>query len=309
MEKIAVIGPSAIGRVWAIVFARAGFQVAIHEGPSVDGAETLRVIRARLRELASYDQLANAEDAVFARISLAPTLEAALQGAVHAQESGIDTLEAKLEWFTRMDRIAAPGTVLASSTSVVFPSRFTENLPGRRRCIVVHPVQPPYALRAVEIVPGQWTDPDTVARSRALVERCALVPIMVRREVPGYAINSLQVALMFESLRLVSQGIVSAEDCEAVVKHGLGPRWSFMGPFETAGVNVAGGMAEFFERQADFYTQVQATQEPPRLTPELVREIHEATRDMLAGNEQGARREWRDRRLMALAQHKRAQPD
>jgi L-gulonate 3-dehydrogenase len=309
MEKIAVIGAGVIGRVWAVVFARAGFQVSIHETPSADGAETLRVIRARLQDLRSYGLLADPEDDVFARVSLAPTLEAALDGAVHAQESGVDTLETKVEWFTRMDRIAAPGTVLASSTSVVFPSHFTENVPGRRRCIVVHPVQPPYALRAVEIVPGQWTDPATVARSRALVERCGLVPIMVRREVPGYAINSLQVALMFEALRLVSQGIVSAQDCEAVVKHGLGPRWSFMGPFETAGINGAGGLAEFFERQADFYTEVQATHKPPRLTPELIREIHEATRGMLGGNEQGARREWRDRRLMALARHKSEQPD
>ena len=309
MDKIAVIEAGVIGRVWAIVFARAGFQVSIHETPPADSAEALRVIRARLKELASYGQLGDSEDAVFARISLAPSLEAALDGAVYAQESGTDTLEAKVDWFTRLDRIAAPTTILASSTSTVFPSHFTASVPGRERCIVVHPVQPPYALRAVEVVPSQWTSADTVARSRALVERWGLVPIMVRREVPGYAINSLQVALMFEALRLVAQGVVSAEDCEAVVKHGLGPRWSFMGPFETAGVNGAGGLAEFFQRQAAFYSQVQATQTPPPLTPELIAQIHEATWPMLQGNESGARREWRDRRLMALAQHKAGQPE
>jgi len=309
MEKIAVIEAGVIGRVWAIVFARAGFQVSIHETPTADGAETLRQIRARLQDLRAFGQLPDTEDEVLARISLAPTLEAALDGAIHAQESGKDTLEAKIDWFTRMDRIAAPTTVLASSTSTVFPSHFTEQVPGRQRCIVVHPVQPPYALKAVEVVPGQWTSPDTVARSRALVERCGLVPIMVQREALGYAINSLQVALMFEALRLVSEGIVSAQDCEAVVKHGLGPRWSFMGPFETAGVNGAGGLAEFFQRQAAFYSQVQATQTPPPLTPELIAQIHEATWPMLQGNESGARREWRDRRLMALAQHKAGQPE
>jgi 3-hydroxyacyl-CoA dehydrogenase len=309
MDKIAVIESGVAGRVWAIVFARAGFNVSFYESSPVDGAESLRWIRVRLQELRSYGRLADPEDEVMARISAASSLEAALDGAIHAQESGEDTLAAKIAIFARMDQIAGPNTVLASSTSVVFPTEFSEHVPGRNRCIVVHPVQPPYALRAVEIIPGRWTSPETTGRSRALIERCGLVPVMIQREVPGYVINSLQIALAAEAFRLVSEGVASAEDCEAVVKHGLGLRWSFMGPFETAGINAPGGVADYFTRQADFFNMVRATQTPVKLTPELIGAVDEAMSNILKPGASGERREWRDRRLMALAEHQSKQPE
>ena len=308
MEKIAVVEASVASRVWAVVFAKAGFQVSIYEGSSDQGAETLRIIRARLADLKFYGQLVDPADAVFARISIAGTLEEALEGAFHVQESGTDTAEAKIEIFARLDRIAAPDTVLASSTSTVFPSIFSENVPGRQRCIVVHPVQPPYGVRAVEVIPGKWTSPDVVARSRALVERCGLVPIMIQREAAGYVINSLQVALACEAFRLVAEGVASPEDVEAVVREGLGPRWSFMGPFVTAGINAPGGIAGFFRGQAEFYGKVRAGQTPVALTPELIGKVHEALSGVLNPANVQERREWRDRRLMALAQHQAAQP-
>lgn len=308
MDKIAVIETSVAGRIWAIVFARAGFAVSLYGSSAANGADTLQLIRARLQELRAYGQLAEPEDEVLARIAPAASLEAALDGAIHAQESGEDTLAAKIAMFARMDAIAGPDTVLASSTSTVLPSAFSETIPGRHRCLVVHPVQPPYAVRAVEIVPGQWTAADVVARSRVLIERCGLVPIMIKREVPGYVINSLQIALVSEAFRLVAEGVATAEDCEAVVKHGLGPRWSFMGPFESGGVNAAGGIADFFGRQAAFYETVRANQVPVRLTPELIAAVAEALSGSVRPDNATARREWRDRRLMALGKHQAEQP-
>jgi 3-hydroxyacyl-CoA dehydrogenase len=308
MEKIAVIEAGVVGRIWAIVFAGAGFEVSLYGSPPSDGAEALSFIRARVRELQSYGQLADPEEAVLGRISLAGSPEEALDGAFHAQENGPNTLEAKIALFTRMDAIAGPDTVLASSSSTIVPSAFSESMPGRQRCIVVHPVQPPYALRAVEIVAGLWTSPDVVARSRALVERCGLVPVMIHREVPGYVLNALQIALVMEAFRLVSEGVASAEDCETIVKHGLGPRWSFMGAFETAGVNAPGGIAEALGQQLETYNTVRAQQAPLTLTPELIGEVHDALSGIISPANALQRREWRDRRLMALAEHQAGQP-
>ena len=60
---------------------------------------------------------------------------------------------------------AAPDAVLASSTSAILPSAFTESLPGRARCLVVHPINPPYLVPAAEVVPAPWTDPAVVERA------------------------------------------------------------------------------------------------------------------------------------------------
>ena len=98
------------------------------------------------------------------RIKVAATLADALRDAVHVQENTPERLDTKIEVFRELDQLAAPETVLASSTSALLPSRFTETLPGRSRCLVVHPINPPYLVPAVEVVPAPWTDEAVLAR-------------------------------------------------------------------------------------------------------------------------------------------------
>ena len=86
------------------------------------------------------------------------TLEEALDGAIHVQENTPEDVEVKRKVFARLDAAAAPDAVLASSTSAILPSAFTEKLKGRARCLVVHPINPPYLIPAAEVVPAPWTD-------------------------------------------------------------------------------------------------------------------------------------------------------
>jgi L-gulonate 3-dehydrogenase len=295
MEKIAVIGGGLIGRAWSIVFARAGFSVSLFDSSQEAGSKALGFIEARLPEL---------HEAGF----LAPTLEAALDGAVYVQENGPERVEAKAALFARMDEIAPKSTILASSTSGIPASAFTEHLRGRQRCLVSHPVNPPYLVPVVEICPAPWTSEATVAATRALMVRAKMVPATIKREVAGFVLNRLQIALVAEAFRLVADGVVSPEDCDATIKHGLGLRWAFMGPFETIDLNAPGGVADYCERYGGLYSEVQHEQHPIALTPELVADVDAAMRRALPLEDQPARQEWRDRRLMALLAHKAGQP-
>jgi 3-hydroxyacyl-CoA dehydrogenase len=308
MDKIAVVGAGLIGRAWSIVFARAGFSVSLFDSSQEAGSKALGFIEARLPELHEAGLLADAPDAVMARISLAPTLEAALEGAIHVQENGPERVEAKAALFARMDDIAPKTTVLASSTSGIPASAFTEKLRGRMRCLVAHPVNPPYLVPVVELCPAPWTSEATVATTRALMTRAKMVPATVKREVAGFVLNRLQIALVAEAFRLVADGVVSPEDCDATIKHGLGLRWAFMGPFETIDLNAPGGVADYCERYGGLYSEVQREQNPIDLTPELVAGVDRAMREALPIEDQPARQEWRDRRLMALLAHKADQP-
>jgi 3-hydroxyacyl-CoA dehydrogenase len=243
-----------------------------------------------------------------ARISLAPTLEAALENAVHVQENGPERVEAKAALFARMDDIAPKSTILASSTSGIPASAFTEKLRGRMRCLVAHPVNPPYLVPVVELCPAPWTSQAAVASTRALMVRAKMVPATVKREIAGFVLNRLQIALVAEAFRLVADGVVSPEDCDATIKHGLGLRWAFMGPFETIDLNAPGGVSDYCERYGGLYSEVQREQTPIDLTPELVADVNRAMRAALPIEDQPARQEWRDRRLMALLAHKADQP-
>jgi len=302
MAKVAVVGVGFIGRAWAIVFARGGLDVALWD-PAAG------FIADRLPELEQAGLLPDAVRAVRDRIRPAATLEEALRDAVHVQENGPERVGDKTALFAELDRLAAPETVLASSTSGIPASAFTEALPGRHRCLVAHPVNPPYLVPVVELCPSPWTDPAVVERTRALMTNAGQVPATVNREIAGFVLNRLQIALVAEAFRLVQDGIVSPEDLDATVKHGLGLRWAFMGPFETIDLNAPGGLRDYCARYGALYEEVQAQMQPCRFTPDLVDRLDAASRSALPLDRHGERQAWRDRRLMALAAHKAGQTE
>src|ERR1700687_6184100 len=139
MPRIAVVGAGLIGRSWAIVFARAGWDVALYDADAQAADAALAGAAEGLADLARHGLV---EDAPVAgeRVRIAATLAQALDGASLVQENLPETVAVKQAIFTELDRHAAPDGILASSTSSIVPSLFTESLPGRQRCLVAHPV-------------------------------------------------------------------------------------------------------------------------------------------------------------------------
>ena len=307
MAKVAVIGAGLIGRAWAMVFARAGWDVALHDGVAGVAEAGLAALGEGLRALAEHG-LADDPVGAAARVRAAPGLAAALDGASFVQENVPETVEAKRAIFAELDRQASPDAILASSTSAIVASVFTEELAGRHRCLVAHPVNPPHLVPLVELVGSPWTAPDTIERAKAVYLAIGQVPIVVRREIEGFVLNRLQGALLAEAFRLVGDGVVSPQDLDRTVKDGLGLRWSFMGPFETIELNAPGGIADYCARYSGFYRRLQSAPAGPEVYAEenVVRILAEwgvaPSSEHLA-----ARARWRDRRLAALRAHKKAQ--
>ena len=130
----------------------------------------------------------------------------------------------------RPARAARANAIIASSSSGIPASAFTRDLKTRQRCLIAHPVNPPYLVPLVEICPAPWTDPEVVERTRAIMIQAGQVPATVKKEIDGFALNRLQGALLAEAFRLLADDVISPADLDALVKHGLGLRWSFMGP-------------------------------------------------------------------------------
>ena len=151
--------------------------------------------------------------------------------------------------------------MLASSTSAIPASHFTEALAGRARCLVAHPVNPPHLVPIVELCGSPWTAPATIARAQAVYDEVGQVPIIVRRELDGFILNRLQGALLSEAMRLVGEGYVSPEDLDKTIRDGLGLRWAFMGPFATIELNAPGGVVDYCARYSAFYRRLAA--DPP----------------------------------------------
>src|SRR5712691_4830075 len=138
MESIAIIGAGRIGRSWAIVSARAGREVAIYDAHPESLSANLAALEASLEDLHAAGLIEEAPAAVLGRIKVVDSLKSAIAAADYVQENIGETVAAKREIFQSMDAIAPPATILASSTSVVPASVFSEGLAGRARCLVAH---------------------------------------------------------------------------------------------------------------------------------------------------------------------------
>jgi len=307
-RHVAIVGAGFIGRAWAIVFARAGFSVAVYDAVDTALAQCQRLLLENISDLAEHGLISEAPATVLARIRTETTLPAALKGACLVQECAYETLEIKRAVFAELDRYAAPDTILASSTSWLKASEFSEGLAGRARVLVAHPVNPPYLIPLVELSPAPWTDAAVLASAKTIYQEAGQVPVVLHKEITGFLLNRIQAAVLNEALNLYADGFASMEDMDLVLKNGLGMRWSFMGPFETIDLNAPQGLMDYAERYGSTFREVAADQATNPWNRDTMAQLHAQRREVLPAGDMQARARWRDRRLMALIAHQRSQP-
>lgn len=306
-----VIGAGMIGRAWAIVFARAGWRVQLYGRNLAGGREqsVLDAIATTLRDMHEAGLLDEQPDAIAQRILPTGSLAQACAGTSLVQENLPERLEAKQAIFAELDKLSPPDAVLASSTSWLPASGFTETLPGRHRCLVAHPTNPPNLVPLVEVCPAPWTSPDIIDRAMSIYTAVGQEPVLVTREIEGFLLNRIQGAVLNEVLNLFEQGYASTADLDKVMKYGLGLRWSFMGPFETIDLNAPDGVVDYASRYGHTYAEVGKSQGPNAWSPKVVAMIETERRRVLAQDQLAKRSRWRDTRLMALRAHQTLQPD
>ena len=240
-RTVAIIGCGLIGRAWAIVFARAGLNVRIWDADPAVVAAAPAALNAACNEVGQ-------DPSVLSHVEAAADMATALDGAEWVQESGPERLDIKRQIYTDLDRLAAPETILASSSSAIVASQFGADLPGRGRILVAHPVNPPHVIPVVELCPSPDTALVVMDRAEALMRDVGQVPVRLAREIDGFVLNRLQAVLLAEALSLVAQGIVTPQGLDDTIAHGLGRRWALLGPLATINLNAPGGIADYLDR-------------------------------------------------------------
>lgn len=305
-ERVAMIGSGIIGRAFAICFSRGGYAVTLYDPTEGVAEKAIPTIRDTVVDLEEVGLLnGRTADDVMSRISAVGTMEEAVEGSIHVQENAPERLDLKIEIFAKLDAIAPADAVLASSSSSIVASRFTENLKGRHRCMIVHPTNPPYVVPILEIVPAPWTDKAVTQKTRERLEAMGQAPIVLNKEITGFIMNRLQAPILHEAFRLVAQGVATPEDVDRAMSEGISQRWSFIGPFEVGDLNAPNGIREYAERYEPMNRAIAETQRDlvPWAGP-LIDYIEERRRAILSADKLKERQRWRDRRLMALAVHK-----
>jgi len=301
-----VVGAGSMGVAWSIVFARSGHPVTLYD-PDPDRLPAAEAeLAARVEELDKRNLLEAPVPTIRARVSVVSDLDAAVSGADYVQECAPERLELKRSLFEELGRRTSPDTILASSSSAIPISEVARHLPERGRCLVVHPLNPPFLLDVVEVVPADFTRPDVTARAAAWLERAGMMPVTLKREIEGFLFNRLQGALLREAYCLVRDGVASVAEVDRAITEGLGMRWAVLGVFETVDVNTRGGIRSHAEKLGPAYARMGAErgQNDP-WTPDLVARVAAERRALLPLERWEDRVRWRDRRLMDIAALKR----
>ncbi|XP_078513200.1 lambda-crystallin homolog [Lissotriton helveticus] len=307
--SIVIIGSGLIGRSWAMVFASAGYKVKIYDIVQQQVTSALEDISKQMEELNKSGMLRGSlsPEKQLSLITGCSDLKSALDGAVFIQECIPEVLEFKQKVFGQLDALASDNVIFSSSTSCLSPVKIFTGLKHVKTCIVAHPVNPPYYVPLVELVPHPETDPATVETTYALMKEIGMSPVKLLKDIDGFVLNRLQYAVISEAWRLVKDGVMSPTDIDMVMSEGLGMRYAFLGPLETAHLNGE-GFESYCQRYGEGIKRVLTSVGPvPDLSGEIMEKIHQALCEKVPADPEhlNARRKWRDACLGQLAKLKK----
>ncbi|MEJ8281236.1 3-hydroxyacyl-CoA dehydrogenase NAD-binding domain-containing protein [Pseudonocardia spirodelae] len=230
----AVVGTGVIGVGWTALFLSRGLHVRAYD-PAPGAQERLHADLAALGPFPGHTG-----PLPTGNLTWAASAGDAAAGAGFVQENGPEREDLKHALFAELDEAAAPGVVLASSSSGLLPTTVARGAARHpERVLVGHPFHPPQVIPLVEVVPGERTSEEAVEAALAFYTALGKRPVRLRAEVPGHLANRLQAALWQEAYSLVERGVATVADVDAAISHGPGLRWAVLGPF--ANQHLSGG--------------------------------------------------------------------
>lgn len=307
IKNIGIIGSGLIGQSWAMIFASAGYKVTIYDIEESLVKSALDKISHQLQKLEKEKTLRGKLTATeqIQLIDGCNDLKTIVQNSSFLQECIPERIDLKKDLYKKIDEVICEKTILSTSTSTFLPSLLSEDLIHKSQFIVSHPVNPPYFVPLVEIVPAPWTESWVVESTLDIMQKVGQAPVVLKKEVPGFALNRIQYAILNECFNLVEDGLLSVEDIDKVMTEGLGMRYAFLGPLETTHLN-AEGFKNYVERYAESMYAVSKTFKPvPKFAGPVVEKIDQQLNEITPLDELAEKRFWRDESLVKLSQLKR----
>src|SRR5205814_2924203 len=160
------------------------------------------------------------------RIQLSTELEPAVRTADLIIEAVPEDLDLKMNIFSQADVICGEDTILASNTSSISITKLAGSVERREQFLGMHFFNPPHVMKLVEIVRGERTSDATIDQARQVAEKMGKQPIVVR-DTPGFATSRLGIAIGLEAIRMLEEGVASADDIDRAMElgyhHPMGP--------------------------------------------------------------------------------------
>jgi 3-hydroxybutyryl-CoA dehydrogenase len=228
---IGLVGAGYIGHLFAQQFALAGHEVRVWSpgGSAETIGDRLRQSLATLVEIGAVE--AGAVETTIARVSTHDELATAIAPCAAVMEAIVEDADAKADCYREIEAAVGADVLLWSSTSNFPMSRLAAAMAHPERAIVLHPVQTQLII-FVEVVPGERTSEETVARTLRFCEEVELRTVLVRKEIPGFLWNRVWFAMLREMLHLVDIGAADPAELDSLVQTTLRAFIPVFGPLQ-----------------------------------------------------------------------------
>lgn len=262
---VAVIGAGTMGHGIAYAAALAGFDVRLTDAR----AEALEPALARIGDLLAGAVQRGKLDAaersrVAGRVRPEPQVARAVQGVQVVVEAVVEELGTKQRLFAAVEGAAPRDALLATNTSSLSVTAIAAAVREPARVIGLHFFNPVHAMKLVEVVTHPQVGRATLERALQFARELGKEPIVVQ-DAPGFASSRLGLALGLEAMRMLEQGVASAEDIDKAMELGYNHP---MGPLkltDLVGLDVRLAIAEYLYR-----TLEESQFEPPQILRDKV---------------------------------------
>ncbi len=302
IKQVACVGSGLVGQSWATLYTLHGYNVTLQDLSQDKLSDAVKRVNHHIDVLVDAG-LGSDPQRAKEKISTTTSLEEALKGADFVTESVYESLEVKCPLYAEMDELTEKDVILASSTSGYMMSEIGKDMNHHpERAIVAHPWNPVHLIPLVELSPSPITSKETIDKTYHLMKDIHRVPVVMKKEAPGFIANRISVALWREALDIVDRGIASVEDVDKAIMAGPGIRWAMMGPYLTYHLGGGVGGIEYLmdhigvKKQEWLKDMAQWTEFPEGVKEKAVSGVHDLVGDMSLEELEA----WRDQYLIGL---------
>jgi len=234
INTVGVMGIGTMGAGIAQAFAESGYHVICYDRSRSEIERGMKLIHSNQDTLIKNGVLTK-EHADSALKKLRTTLKLEdLTDVDFVCEAVVEDIDVKKEIFSRLADICRPDVVFATNTSGLSITEMATAVSNPERFAGMHWWNPPHIMPLVEVTKGAESSEETCAIVMDLCRKLGKKPVLVKKDIPGFIGNRLQMALLREVMNILDMGAATPEDVDTVVKYGPGARWSLYGPCEIA---------------------------------------------------------------------------
>ncbi len=246
--KIIVAGTGMIGAGLAANAILNGQEVTLYD---VIPEEKIRVNIMNVMEILIEAEAATREavDEKMRSVQICTDLNDALEsGADMIQESVPERLDIKQSIYKTVQEKLGRDVIIASSTSMMFPSALSEGMLYPEQIVVGHPYNPSYLLPLIEVCGGETASEETVNKALDIYTAMGKAPVVCKKEVNGFIVNNISWQAFSGAAEAVKTGICTAEDVDKAIMFGPGMRMAVLGQLLTISLGIEGGLAKAPEK-------------------------------------------------------------